>query len=115
MKFDGDKEDLVKMLLEEVPELWVIKMDSKVYKTSATRIVHNSYNKAKAALINVMEVNFHHGWYWHKGSNNSFNKYGGQCLPNGQVIIDEKNNKKLAKELVNQLLEDGVFIIEKIN
>jgi hypothetical protein len=117
MKYEGNLQDLVSFSAERITsDYFVIKFQNQPYDFSGKgKFVYRSVGYATAALNNHMFVNLLQGHYWHKGKNNTFEKEKGQMRNGGLIAGLSQEFKKMAKELVKQLLADKIFTIEKIN
>lgn len=116
--YEGQLEDLVKFCALVVSEFWVVKFKGKTLsltgKGSNEKILHSAESRAKKILTDHIYCNFCQGHYWHKGLKNTFEKEQGWMRNSGTVATSEKEFSVMAKEMVEWLLNEKIFTIEKI-
>lgn len=117
MKYEGNKQDLVRFVAERLTgEFYIVKFENNSYDLSGKgKFIYTSIKKATKAIEFVIFCNFCQGHYWHKGKNNTFEKEQGWMRNSGKVETSKNEFKQMAKDLTKQLLADKLFIIEKIN
>lgn len=99
--------------LVEVCEIYVVTYDNKIISLDGETAFFK-YSCAKNKLRNVLTYNYHQGHYWHEGKDNTFASKCG-CVGGGGVKCElDKIYKKLGKELTEELLNENVFVIKKI-
>lgn len=99
--------------LINVDDIYVITHNDKIItiegKTTFSTIIN-----AKKKLQKVLTANYHQGHYWHKGKENTFSDEGGHMRNGGVMAGLDKIFKKLGKELTEELLSNGIFVIKKM-
>jgi len=102
--------------LVEVCEIYVVTYDNKIISLDGETTFFK-YSCAKNKLRNVLTYNYHQGHYWHEGKDNALASKG-SCDGGGDGggVKCELNKiyKKLGKELTEELLNENVFVIKKI-
>lgn len=96
-----------------VNDIYVVTHNDKII-TIDDKSTFSSVSDAKRKLQKILTANYHQGHYWHKGKNNTFSKEGGHMRNGGVMAGLDKIFKKLGKELTDELLSNGTFVIKKI-
>ena len=99
--------------LIEVQEIYVVTYDDKILSLDG-KTTFSKYAYAKNRLHSVLTSNYHQGHYWHKGKDNTFAAEGGHMRNGGVMSGLDKIFKKLGKELTEELLDENVFAIKKL-
>jgi hypothetical protein len=99
--------------LIEVEEIYAVTYNDKILSLDG-KTTFSKYAYAKNRLHNVLTSNYHQGHYWHKDKDNTFATEGGHMRNGGVMSGLDKIFKKLGKELTEELLDENVFVIQKI-
>ncbi len=99
--------------LINVDDIYVVTYNDKII-TLEGKTTFSTIAYAKNRLQKVLTANYHQGHYWHKGKENIFSDEGGHMRNGGAMAGLDKIFKNLGKELTNESLDSGIFVIKKL-
>ena len=105
--------NLNQIVLAETPEIYVVKHKGKIVDLDGKQ-TFSRVGYAKSRLKKVLTANYNQGHYWHKGKKNTFAAEGGHFRNGGKMAGLDKIFKEFGSKLADELLDNSMFTIEKI-